>query len=93
MVKYQKSKIGYIVYEDSGTSLMNYGACEKWFSTYDEATIYAIRVVRQRVSQFKDIVDYNSVIVYEGSKELLKETHSVPCGRVIFEWRNYHKTH
>lgn len=91
MSKYTRNPDGYIVYEDSGTSPMNYGACEKWFRTYDEATNYAIRVVRQRVNEFKDVVDCNSVIVYEGAKELLKESHSVSCGRVVFEWRNYSK--
>lgn len=38
-----------------------------------------------------DDIDYNSVIVYESSEELMHETHSCPCGRVIFDWRNYKK--
>ena len=36
-------------------------------------------------------VDYNSVIVYEGSENLMNESHSCPCGRVVFDWRNYKK--
>lgn len=82
-------KDGYIVFEDSGTSPISYGACEKWFATYDEAIKYAIKIVRERVDEFKECIDYNSVIVYEGAERLLHESHSCPCGRVVFEWKNY----
>ena len=48
-------------------------------------------IVKTRVEEFKEHIDYNSVIVYEGSEELMHETHSCPCGRVVFDWRNYKK--
>ena len=80
---------GYIVFEDGGTSPIAYGACEKWFATYDKAIKYAMNVVKERVAEFKEHIDYNSVVVYEGSEKLLHESHSYPCGRVVFDWRNY----
>ena len=80
---------GYIVFEDGGTSPIAYGDCEKWFATYDKAIKYAMNVVKERVAEFKEHIDYNSVVVYEGSEKLLHESHSCPCGRVVFDWRNY----
>ena len=32
-----KNEDGYIVYNDSGTSPLTYGASEQWFPTYDRA--------------------------------------------------------
>ena len=82
---------GYMVFQDGGASPIAYGACEKWFSTYDEAINYAIDIVKKRTEEFKEHVDCNSVIVYEGSENLMNESHSCPCGRVVFGWRNYKK--
>lgn len=82
---------GYIVFQDSGTCPIAYGACEDWFETYEEAVEYAMDIVKKRIEEFKDCVDLNSVIVYEGSKELMNKSHSCPCGRVVFDWRNYKK--
>ena len=48
-----------------------------------------MNIVKTRVEDFKEHVDYNSVIVYEGSENLMNESHSCPCGRVVFDWRNY----
>lgn len=91
MAKYEENKAGYIVFEDGGTSLLTYGGAEDWFPTYDDAVSYAMGVVTKRVSQLKDYLDYNSVIVYEGGKELIHTTHGIPCGRVVFQWSNYEK--
>lgn len=91
MSKYCENESGYIVFDDGGMSPLAYGASEKWFQTYDEAIKYAISIVRKRINEFKDCIDCNSVIVYEGGKELMRKSHSCPCGRVVFEWRNYHK--
>ena len=88
MNEHANYKDGYIVFEDSGTSPIAYGACEKLFAAYDKAIEYAMSIVKTRVEEFKEYIDYNSVIVYEGSEELLHETHSCPCGRVVFDWRN-----
>lgn len=91
MNEHANYKDGYIVFEDSGTSPIAYGACEKWFATYDKAIEYAMNIVKKRVEEFKEHIDFNSVIVYEGSEELIHGTHSCPCGRVVFDWRNYKK--
>lgn len=82
---------GYIVFEDGGINPISYGASEKWFQTYDEAISYAIDIVRRRTKELKIHKDANSVIVYEVDESLLKKSHSCPCGRVIFEWRNYRR--
>ena len=87
MNEHANYKDGYIVFEDSGTSPIAYGACKKWFPTYDEAINYAIDIVKKMTEDFKEHVDYNSVIVYEGSENLMNESHSCPCGRVVFDWR------
>ena len=89
MEKYIESTDGYIVFEDGGESLMTYGASEKWFPTYDTAIKYALNIVNERVKEIKEVLCFNSVIVYEGSKELLHKQHSCPCGRVVFHWTNY----
>lgn len=82
---------GYIVFEDGGTCPIAYGASEKWFPTYDAAMKYAMSIVTKRVAELKGCGDCNSVIVYEGGEELMHKSHSCPCGRVVFEWRNYHR--
>ena len=89
MNEHANYKDGYIVFHDSGTSPIAYGACEKWFESYDKAIKHAMSIVKARVEEFKEHIDCNSVIVYEGSEELMHETHSCPCGRVVFDWRNY----
>lgn len=90
MKKYTQSEDGYIVYEDGGISPIAYGASEIWFRTYDEAMEYAISIVKKRVEELKMCLDANSVIVYEGPEELLRQTHSVPGDRrVVFAWNNY----
>lgn len=89
MNKLAKSKDGYIVFDDSGTSPIAYGAAEKWFPTYDEAIRYALDIVNRRIEEYKEVYDCNSVIVYEGVEQIIHETHSCPCGNVIFSWRNY----
>ena len=92
MSKYTESKEGYIVFEDGGASPIAYGASEEWFHTYDEAIKYALNIVRKRTEEFKDVIDLNSVIVYEGPEELLHKSHSCPDkGRVVFCWSNYYK--
>lgn len=91
MSKYTSNTEGYIVFQDGGTCPIAYGACENWFGTYDEAVEYAMDIVKKRIEEFKDCIDYNSVIVYEGSKGLMNQSHSCPCGRVVFDWRNYKK--
>ena len=91
MNKLANSEEGYIVFEDGGTSPIAYGACEKWFSTYDDAIKYAMKIVDKRSKEFKEHIDCNSVIVYEGSEELINKSHSCPCGRVVFQWTNYKK--
>lgn len=39
----------------------------------------------------KEHIDCNSVIIYEGSENLMHGTHSCHCDRVVFDWRNYKK--
>lgn len=87
--KYIQNPNGYIVFEDGGTNPISYGASEKWFSTYDEAIAYAMDIVKNRTEEFKNCIDCNSVIVYEGDKALLHKTHSSPCGRAVFNWNNW----
>ena len=91
MSKYVENKDGYIVFEDGGTSPIAYGAAEEWFPTYDEAIKYAMGIVKERVESYKDRIDWNSVIVYEGAESLMHEGHSCPCGRVVFYWMNHNK--
>lgn len=90
MVKrFIENRDGYIVYEDSGHDLYSYGASEKWFGTYLEAINYAMNVVKKNINIYKKYIDCRNVIVYEGSKNLLNESHSCPCGNVVFYWSNY----
>ena len=89
MNDYTQSKDGYVVFEDEGTSPIAYGACEKWFHTYDEAIEYALSIVTKRTEEYKKRFDWNSVIVYEGAESLMHESHSCPCGRVVFYWMNH----
>lgn len=91
MNKYTENPGGYIVYEDGGISPISYGASEKWFQTYDEAIAYAIGIIKKRTEEIKNCIDCNSVIVYEGDEALLHESHSVPCGRVVFNWSNWRR--
>lgn len=93
MNKHAESEEGYIVFEDGGTSPIAYGASEKWFSTYDEATKYALNILKRRVQEFKEIIDLNSVIIYEGPEAILHESHSFPPkgSRVVFCWSNYYR--
>lgn len=83
------SEKGFIVYEDGGTSLLDYGASEKWFPSYDEAVEYAMEIVKRRIKQLKKYPNFNSVVVYEGTEAILHEEHSWHCGTVVFNWRNY----
>lgn len=89
MNKYCASNDGYIVFEDGGVNPMCYGASERWFQDYDKAMGYAIGIVLKRVNEFKDRIDYNSVVVYEGSEEHLKSNSVSDRGRTIFQWNNY----
>lgn len=89
MNKYCTSKDGYIVFEDGGVNPMCYGASERWFQDYDKAMEYAICIVLKRVNEFKDRIDYNSVVVYEGSEEHLKSNSVSERRRTIFQWNNY----
>lgn len=89
MNEYTQSLDGYIVFDDGGTSPIAYGAAEKWFSTYDEAIEYAMGIVKRRVGQLKNRIDYNSVIIYKGSEALMNKSHSCPAGQVLFNWTNY----
>lgn len=82
MNKHIKSDVGYIVFDDGGTCPIEYGACEEWFATYDEAIDYALSVV-------KNDKDYNKVMIYKGEESLLSISHKIPCGPVIIEWTNY----
>lgn len=84
-----QSKDGYIVFDESGTCALAYGAAEKWFKTYDEAINYALEKVTKNCELFKDRIDFNSVIVYEGSEEIMHQSHSIPCGKVLFWWKNH----
>lgn len=84
MPGYQENPEGYIVFEDGGTSPLAYGASEEWFSTYNEAVKEAMKIVSDRLEMIKEQLDCNSVIVYEGSKEILRSSHSIP--RRIKEW-------
>ena len=84
-----ESDYGYIVFEDGGISPIEYGACETWFKTYDEAIDYALEAVKKRTEELKRYNDRNSVIVYKGAKELLDKTHSSADGEIIFSWQNY----
>lgn len=89
MNKYIQNPSGYIVFEDGGISSIAYGASEEWFPTYDEAIAYAMDIVKNKTEELKNRIDCNSVIVYEGDETLLHKSHSCPCGRVVFDWRNY----
>lgn len=89
MNKYIQNPSGYIVFEDGGTSLITYGASEKWFPTYDKAINYAIDAVKKRTEECKNRIDYNTVIVYEGEEAILHQSHSCPAGKVVFSWSNW----
>lgn len=89
MNKYIKSDIGYIVFDDSGTCPLAYGASEEWFATYDEAIDYALSVVKKDIESLKNRKDYNKVMIYKGDEALLSASHKIPCGPVIFKWTNY----
>ena len=92
MNKFTENEEGYIVFEDGGTSPIAYGASEEWFPTYNKAIEYALSIVNERIEEFKNVYDLNSVIVYAGAEKLLHETHSVPNnGKVVFCWSNYYR--
>ena len=84
-----QSKDGYIVFDESGTCALAYGAAEKWFKTYDEAINYALEKVTKNCALFKERIDFNSVIVYEGSEEFMHGTHTIPYEKVLFWWKNH----
>lgn len=86
-----QNKDGYMVFEDSGTCPLAYGANENWFATYDEAIKSALDKVKENCESFKERFNCNSVMVYEGSEKLRHESHSIPCGRVVFAWSNYYR--
>ncbi len=90
-MKYKENESGYIVYEDGGTCPLAYGASEEWYATYDEAIEVALHLVEQRMKEYKECINCYSVIVYEGSEELLHQSHSCPpkSGIVVFHWENY----
>lgn len=84
------SEKGFIVYEDSGTSFKNCETSEKWFSTYDDAMEYAIKIVQRRTSELKIGIGINSSLtVYEGVEAILHKPHLIPCGKVAFSWHTY----
>lgn len=91
MSKYIQSEDGYIVFEGGYiSSPMSYGSSEKWFQSYDEAMSYAMYIVRKHVEELRTCPTTNSVVVFEGTRELLNQTHSVPGERrVFFRWNNY----
>lgn len=84
-----QSKDGYIVFHESGTCAFAYGAAEKWFKTYDEAINYALERVTKNCELFKERIDFNSVIVYEGSEEFMHSTHAIPREKFLFWWNNH----
>lgn len=93
MPGYQGNPEGYIVFEDGGTCPIAYGAFEEWFPTYDEAMKKAIKIVSDKLEAIKEVLDCNSVIVYEGSEDYLHKSHAIPPDgeRVVFYWTNYGK--
>lgn len=84
-----KNKDGYIVYNDSGTSSLTYVASEQWFPTYDRAMKEALTIVQSNIKHYKNKFELHNVMVYLDSEKLMYESHSCPCGEVIFHWRNY----
>lgn len=66
---------------NDGTVFKNKRCCE----AYEKE----LSLVRSNIESFKNRIDYNTVMVYEGEEKILTEAHGVPCGRVIFNWRNY----
>ena len=93
MPGYQENPEGYIVFRDGGTCPIAYGAFEEWFPTYDEAMKKAMKIVSDKLEAIKEVLDCNSVIVYEGSKEHLHRSHEIPLKdkNVVFYWTNYGK--
>ena len=93
MPGYQENPEGYIVYDDGGTCLIAYGACEEWFPTYNETIKKAMKIVSDKLETIKEVLDCNSVIVYEGSEDYLHKSHVIPPDgeRVVFYWTNYGK--
>ena len=89
MSKYEFSKEGYIVIEDTGISTSTYGVSEIWFQTYDEAISYAISIVSKYVEEIKSSFQFHSVSVFEGSKELIHSYHIPADRRIVFKWNNY----
>lgn len=83
--------MGYVVFEDGFVNAISYGASEKWFKTYDEAIEYAMELVTERAAESKESKWLYSVMVYEAEKSVLDKTHDAPCGKVVFQWRNYKK--
>ena len=81
--------MGYIVLDEDGWDSFSYGASEKWFPNYDGAMAYAMEIVRQNAESYEKKYVPSAVIIYEGDEDILHQTHSCPCGRVVFEWRNY----
>lgn len=48
-----QNKDGYIVFDESGTCPLAYGAAEKWFKTYDEAIAYAMDKIAKTANYLK----------------------------------------
>lgn len=92
MPGYQENPEGYIVLRWRNLSIA-YGAYEEWFPTYDEAIKKAMKIVSDKLETIKEHIDCNFVIVYEGSEEILRRSHSIPPQdkRVVFYWTNYGK--
>lgn len=88
--KIRFSRYVFIVFKYGGTCPISYGASEEWFPTYKEAKEYADKFIQKCNEKYRrGVVDYNSVIIYEAPKSVLHTSHSIPCGRVWFKWRNY----
>lgn len=83
--------VGYIVFDDEGRDPLSYGASEKWFPNYDDALAYAMDIVKEKSESYEKKYDPSSVMIYEGEEELMHQSHNCPCGRVVFEWSNYHR--
>ena len=45
--------------------------------------------VAKNCELFKGRIDFNSVIVYEGSEEFMHSTHAIPREKILFWWKNH----
>lgn len=78
---------GYIVFDCGGNGPIDYGGSEKWFANYDEAEREAMSNVASGLSG--GLCD--EVMIYRGSKELMKKFHAVPPDdkELLFEWSKW----